>query len=155
MAILLALNGYQVLTGQPESGDTDHHHGHENDDPLGWRENARRLGVEERIAFRHFDVQDLPFPDESYDALFLYDTLQHVGDRETALRECLRVMRPNGVTCVIEWTHETIAADEARYGFRIDYIDPAQIVDDEAISVERLKGRLVNFFVLRKAQERA
>ena len=94
MSILLALNGYHVLTGQPEEDlewdecQTHHsgHHGleaeqlhHHGDQGFDWRDNARALGVEEMITFRYLNAESLDFPDGSFDGIFLYDSLQHIG----------------------------------------------------------------------------
>jgi len=40
---------------------------------------------------------ELPFPDESFDAVFTYATHEHIPDLETALTEIVRVLRPGGV----------------------------------------------------------
>jgi cyclopropane fatty-acyl-phospholipid synthase-like methyltransferase len=80
MSILLALNGFQVLTGEPKmglEGDEGNHHEHHREDidevthenherhnwALGsdWRKSAKNLGVEDKIKFQNFDVQNLSF----------------------------------------------------------------------------------------------
>ena len=128
MSILLALNGLEVMTGQPEHdpewddiverhghGDAHHHpetghgladHGIEN---MDWRENARAMGVIDRIDFQHLDAQALPFPDGSFEAVFMYDALQHIPDRRAALVEGLRVLTDEGHLCILEWNQEAIA----------------------------------------------
>ena len=45
------------------------------------------------------DMQALPYPDASYDLVLHSDTLEHVPDANLALRECRRVLRPNGAMC--------------------------------------------------------
>ena len=40
---------------------------------------------------------ELPFPDESYDAIFSYATHEHIPDLELALNEIIRVLRHGGV----------------------------------------------------------
>jgi SAM-dependent methyltransferase len=40
---------------------------------------------------------ELPFPDESFDAVFTYATHEHIPDVETALTEIVRVLKPDGV----------------------------------------------------------
>jgi ubiquinone/menaquinone biosynthesis C-methylase UbiE len=42
------------------------------------------------------DVQALPFEDESFDVVVAAWVLYHVGDRDRAIAECARVLRPGG-----------------------------------------------------------
>lgn len=39
----------------------------------------------------------LPFPDNSFDAVFTYATHEHIPDLETALNEIIRILKPGGV----------------------------------------------------------
>ncbi len=166
MAILLALNGFDVLTGEPEidperdkwehneldhgEPHCDHNEQHHGGYEFNWRESAKTVGVEHKIEYQHFDAQDLPFPDDTYDGIFMYDTLQHINKREIALNECLRVIKPGGIFSVIEWNKYSIEQDEKEYGFTIDYIDPRVILKQDNISIEIFKGKFVNMYILRK-----
>jgi SAM-dependent methyltransferase len=58
------------------------------------RENLSRL--ERPPSFRCVDAQAIPFPDASQDAVFAHFMLYHVPDRERALAEARRVLRPAG-----------------------------------------------------------
>jgi SAM-dependent methyltransferase len=154
MATSLAVGGYDVLTGEPEDdtewreGLEDHEgHGHADFD---WREAARKLGVEHRITFQHFDARELPFPDGSFDGVFLYDALQHIGDRAAALSECIRVTAPGGMVCVIETNRNGIRHFEETEGFTIDYVDPRNLIRDGGILVEVVEGELSDAYVLRR-----
>ncbi len=42
------------------------------------------------------DARDLPFPDATFDAAFLVATLGEIPDRDRALRELRRVLKPGG-----------------------------------------------------------
>lgn len=46
------------------------------------------------------DAARLPFADESFEAVTLFDVLEHVPDDRAAVREVLRVLRPGGVALV-------------------------------------------------------
>ena len=163
MSIILALNGFNVLTGEPEvdperdiydqylegEGDKDDHEHHdffESD----WRESAKAVGVENQITYQYFDAQDLPFPDETFDGIFLYDSLQHIQKKDVALMECLRVLNSDGVICVIEWNTKSIEEDYKKYGFKIDFIDPGEILTRNDVSIDVIPGQYVNLYIIRK-----
>jgi len=80
----------------------------------------------------------------------MYDTLQHIKDREGALSESIRVLKASGLLCIIEWNEKSIRDTEEKYKFTIDYIDPRKILNREDISIELMEGDLVNIFIVRK-----
>jgi SAM-dependent methyltransferase len=53
---------------------------------------TRQRGLEAYVA----DVQELPFSDGEFDCVFAGWVLYHVLDRERAINECARVLRPGG-----------------------------------------------------------
>jgi 2-polyprenyl-3-methyl-5-hydroxy-6-metoxy-1,4-benzoquinol methylase len=61
---------------------------------------ARRIAEANRVSFRGVggDVSALPFPDRTFDAVTLVETLEHVfeADRARAIAECFRVLKPGG-----------------------------------------------------------
>ncbi len=61
---------------------------------------ARTMAAERGVSNVHFEVADLyslPFPDESFDAVFLHGVLEHLSDPVRGLREVLRVLKQGGV----------------------------------------------------------
>jgi SAM-dependent methyltransferase len=74
--------------------------------PPGWRltltdfstgmVEAARSVLGDRAEYAVADVQDLPFPDASFDAVIANHMLFHVDDRPLALSELARVLRPGG-----------------------------------------------------------
>ena len=166
MSCLLALNGFDILTGEPKvdpernNRDDEHHrhdefheNHHENHDWKAWgdwKESAKSLGVLNKIKFQNFDAQDLPFEDKSFKGIFLYDSLQHIQNRELALKECIRVLKPEGLIIIIEWTNKKIEDDYKKYGFKIDFINPEEFTNRNDISVELIPGKHVNIYILRQ-----
>ena len=75
--------------------------------PAGWRltltdmspgmVEAAREALGDRATYAVADVQELPFGDESFDAAAANHVLFHVPDRQRALRELSRVLRPGGL----------------------------------------------------------
>jgi len=61
---------------------------------------GRRRAVEEgltNVSFREGSIYEIPFEDDTFDAVFAHAVLYHLGDPGTALREMYRVLRPGGV----------------------------------------------------------
>ncbi len=162
MSILLALNGFNVITGEPEEEpervEWDHyehqHEGIHGDSFKGywtdWKESAKAIGVEEKIKYQYFNAENLPFSAESFDGIFMYDTLQHIHNRELALNECIRVLKSDGKLCVIEWSEKSIKEEKEKYGYKIDFIDPTKCIKLDDKSIEVLKGEFVNIYLIRK-----
>lgn len=75
--------------------------------PPGWRltltdfssgmVDAARAVLADRAGYVVADVQELPFPDASFDAVIANHMLFHVEDRPRALAEIARVLRPDGM----------------------------------------------------------
>ncbi|WP_307795122.1 L-histidine N(alpha)-methyltransferase [Actinacidiphila acididurans] len=58
-----------------------------------------------RVEWVHGDLFRLPFPDDSFDHVFVCFVLEHLADPVRALREVRRVLRPAGTMTVIEGDH--------------------------------------------------
>lgn len=51
---------------------------------------------QERVRFLCGDATNLPFEDCSFDAVTMFDVLEHIPDHKKAVLEALRVLRPGG-----------------------------------------------------------
>jgi demethylmenaquinone methyltransferase/2-methoxy-6-polyprenyl-1,4-benzoquinol methylase len=61
---------------------------------------AGLLGIE----FVQADAEDLPFPDRSFDCVTIGFGLRNVTDKDAALRNMFRVLRPGGRALVLEFS---------------------------------------------------
>lgn len=55
---------------------------------------AKKNGMQGRLA--RADGREAPFGDNTFDAVFLFESLGHMPDRQQALREAARVLKPGG-----------------------------------------------------------
>lgn len=61
----------------------------------GAQASAQSLGLE-NVYFREADIFNLPFEDNSFDFVFAQTVFCHIPDRDKALQEIRRVLRPGG-----------------------------------------------------------
>ena len=57
---------------------------------------ANRQGVGHLVDFRHGDFMDMPFPDESFDAVLNHESFCYVPDAMGYLKGVYRILRPGG-----------------------------------------------------------
>lgn len=55
-----------------------------------------RLGMADRVTFRHGDALALPFPDSSFDLAWTQHATMNISDKERLYTEIHRVLRPGG-----------------------------------------------------------
>lgn len=54
------------------------------------------------VEFVAAGVEDLPFPDTSFDRIWTIHAFHHWEDRDRGIAECLRVLKPGGRLLVVE-----------------------------------------------------
>ena len=87
-------------------------------------EGRRRHGDVPHLSFTQADATDLPFEDDSFDAVTISFGLRNVADPKRGLAEMLRVTRPGGRLVVCEFSHPRSRVFGALYGFYNDRILP-------------------------------
>lgn len=60
------------------------------------------VGLQDRVTLQVGDAQELPFEDASFDGISIAFGIRNVPDRERALREMARVLKPAGRVAILE-----------------------------------------------------
>ena len=66
------------------------------------RSNLERAGLS-HFQVRHGDMYQLPFPTESFDAVVFHQVLHFADNPSGALLEAARVLRPGGITIIVDF----------------------------------------------------
>jgi ubiquinone/menaquinone biosynthesis C-methylase UbiE len=145
-AIFLALQGHEVLTGEPET-DTSHYAGKD------WADNAQKAGVRDKIRFQAFDASQMPFANEAFDAVFFFGVLHHVeeGARPDVLSEALRVAGSKGTVVFFEPRAETLERIWVNDPGHPLAADPSEYLTDEAVRRQKIEGRMMDIHIYRNA----
>lgn len=144
-AICLALRGCDVVTGEPAT-DTSIYAGHD------WKANVDLAGVSDRVAFKAFEAQDLPFPDASFDAVVFFGVLHHIEKsvRADVFREALRVVKHGGSVIFFEPSKHTLEAMWETDKTHPPAENPRDYMGDVAADERILKGEMMDIYIYRR-----
>ena len=144
-AAYLALQGYEVLTGEP-STDGSHYAGQD------WAGNAERVGVREKIRFEAFDASEMPFESAAFDAVFFFGVLHHVDEaaRKAVVNEALRVAKDEGAVVFFEPRQELLEQIWANDPGHPLPANPADYLAAQSAREQRLEGTLMDIIIYRK-----
>ena len=111
----------------------------------GMLEEGRRRPPE--IDFRQADAMNLPFEDNSFDAVTTSFGLRNIEDFDRALREFYRVLRPGGHLVVCEFSRPTWAPFRALYHFFLGTVVPglARMASYDAVAYDYLTESILDW----------
>ncbi|PPQ32306.1 class I SAM-dependent methyltransferase [Rhodopila globiformis] len=140
-AIFLAMQGLDVLTGEPETDTTQYAR-------KDWAANAAAVGVAERIRFQPFNASRMPFEDGRFAAVFFFGVLHHVDEHERrdVFSEALRVVKPGGSVVFFEPTRETLEQLWVRDPGHPRAAEPSDCKGDAKVEETTLKGRRMTIY---------
>lgn len=101
MAIVLAKAGYDVT-----SIDIDE----EAIERAKERTIDEGLIIDENISFQIADAQNMPFSDNTFDAVFSFDSMHHMPDCNKVIKEISRVCKPGGVIIISDLNEKGLDA---------------------------------------------
>ncbi|NVK04015.1 MAG: bifunctional demethylmenaquinone methyltransferase/2-methoxy-6-polyprenyl-1,4-benzoquinol methylase UbiE [Flavobacteriia bacterium] len=87
-------------------------------------EKIDKKGLSERIALQLGDSEQLPFEDNSFDAITVAFGVRNFENLEAGLSEMLRVVKPGGKVVVLEFSQPTGFPFKQIYRFYFKYILP-------------------------------
>lgn len=143
MAMTLALNGFKVITGEPENDYSRYAN-------RNWQENVKKINVEEYITYLPIDAEKLPYEDDFFDAIFIYGTFHHIKNPKIALMECLRSIKKNGVICIIEPNEIMMEKIKKRNPSHPEIIDPSNYLNNDKIKINTIKEEQLNGYLIKK-----
>jgi demethylmenaquinone methyltransferase/2-methoxy-6-polyprenyl-1,4-benzoquinol methylase len=78
-------------------------------------------GVSNNVSFAQINAEQLPFPDRSFDRVTMAFGLRNVTDKQQALNEIARVLRPGGRLLVLEFSRPVRALQPVYdfYSFKV------------------------------------
>ncbi len=144
-AIYLALEGFEVITGEPATDSSQYAN-------KPWEDSARKLGVRDRIRFDAFDASDMPYSTDAFDAVFFFGVLHHVEEklRDAVLRESLRVAKNNGAVVFFEPKPETLERVWQTDPSHPEAADPSRYAPEGAKLESKTTGSLMDIYIYRQ-----
>jgi SAM-dependent methyltransferase len=99
---------------------------------------ARTRYADDSVRFERMDVLDLELPDESFDAVCSFETVEHLDDPERGIGELGRVLRRDGVL-ILSTPHvaeTTSAPDNPHHRVELSVADLRRLLDDRFEEVQ-------------------
>ncbi len=141
MAINLALHGYHVITGEPEE-----------DIWADWRTEVKKVNVENLIEFKPLRAENLPFEDSYFDAIFLYVSFHHISDKLSTLKECIRVIKKQGLVVIFELTPKGIEEVRKSIPSHPDAVDPRNYSSNLPLSIKMIENPVINAYIFKRKE---
>jgi len=88
------------------------------------RQKTAQKRLQDRLTFQECDAEDLPFPEEVFDAVTVAFGVRNFEDLERGLSEMKRVMKTGGVMMILEFSHPASFPWKQLYGFYSKYMIP-------------------------------
>ncbi|MFN5649063.1 MAG: bifunctional demethylmenaquinone methyltransferase/2-methoxy-6-polyprenyl-1,4-benzoquinol methylase UbiE [Sphingobacteriales bacterium] len=88
------------------------------------REKLRTRQLTDVITLQNGDSEAINFPDNSFDAVTVAFGVRNFENLEKGLQEILRVLKPGGMLCVLEFSKPTLPGIEQLYNLYLGIVAP-------------------------------
>jgi demethylmenaquinone methyltransferase/2-methoxy-6-polyprenyl-1,4-benzoquinol methylase len=88
------------------------------------REKLRTRQLTDVITLQNGDSEAINFPDNSFDAVTVAFGVRNFENLEKGLQEILRVLKPGGMLCVLEFSKPTLPGIEQLYNLYLGILAP-------------------------------
>jgi len=88
------------------------------------RKKLSRLGLEKKIELMYGDSENLPFPENNFDAAIVSYGVRNFENLQKGLDEMFRVLRPGGVAIIVEFSKPSGFPFKQLYNFYFQYVLP-------------------------------
>jgi demethylmenaquinone methyltransferase/2-methoxy-6-polyprenyl-1,4-benzoquinol methylase len=88
------------------------------------REKLRTRQLTDVITLQNGDSEAIDFPDNSFDAVTVAFGVRNFENLEKGLQEILRVLKPGGMLCVLEFSKPTLPGIEQLYNLYLGILAP-------------------------------
>jgi demethylmenaquinone methyltransferase/2-methoxy-6-polyprenyl-1,4-benzoquinol methylase len=111
------------------------------------REKIDRLGLTPRISLVQGDAEDLPFPDDTFDAALVAFGVRNFEDLEAGLRDIHRILRPGAALVVLEFSRPRAFPIKQLYAWYSRHVLPriGGVLSPEQSAYEYLPNSVAEF----------
>jgi demethylmenaquinone methyltransferase/2-methoxy-6-polyprenyl-1,4-benzoquinol methylase len=88
------------------------------------RQKVQKLALSDKIQLQQADSEDLPFPDNHFDAITVAFGVRNFEHLQVGLAEMLRVLRPGGKLVVLEFSKPKAVGFKSLYWFYMNLVTP-------------------------------
>ena len=145
MVIVLALHGYRVITGEPQSDESEYA-------KQDWFNNSKKVGVQDLIEYKPFEAQNTHFENSYFDAVFFLGTFHHIEKelREQVFQESIRISKPNAVICFFEPNAKCMEIVRQKHPTHPEIADPRKYSQSLDLSFQHKPGDFFDAYIFSK-----
>ncbi|MBN2682975.1 MAG: bifunctional demethylmenaquinone methyltransferase/2-methoxy-6-polyprenyl-1,4-benzoquinol methylase UbiE [Bacteroidales bacterium] len=88
------------------------------------KKKVEKLGLQNRISLLEADAENLPFQNDSFDAVMVSFGVRNFENLDKGLEEIYRVLKPGGIFLVLEFSQPDEFPEKQLYGFYSRFILP-------------------------------